>query len=416
MRTFPLILAVLAACPGPAPATTDSPDPGTTTTTSSSTTSSTDPTSTSTDSTTAALPDLPPPCPVGALGCPCTAGGACDPSLTCEAGLCVEGCAVGMEGCACTQGGACDAGLVCEAETCVPAPDPVSPPCMAGNQDDCCGDGVLDDFEECDLGPWALGDDQPCTLSCKTARCGDGLLFPQLQGGPEVCDDGNDEPGDGCFGCLLESCGNGRIDPGEECEPLGPGDVECASTCLDARKLIFVTSEHYAGGEIGGVAGGDEKCQALADAVALGPEFKAWLAEVGDGSDSPLKRFHWASVPYIDVNGVQVAAKWSELYYSANPTINITEQGMMTTDSEIQWSHIFPKPTFLTAWASPLDGYPIDINAPGDCGDWDTLKAKGYVALLDHNPDIPNGAGKTFWVNGYRADCTLKAPIICVEQ
>ena len=410
MRTFPLMLAVLAACPGPAPATTDAPDPGTTTTTS--TTSTTTSSSTSSDSTTtAALPDLPPPCPVGALGCPCTAGGACDPSLTCEAGLCVEGCAVGMEGCACTLGGACDAGLVCEAETCAPAPDPVSPPCVAGNQDDCCGDGVLDEFEECDLGPWALGDDQPCTLSCKMARCGDGLLFPQLQGGPEVCDDGNDVAGDGCFGCLLESCGNGRIDPGEDCEPLGPGDIECASTCLDARKLIFVTSEHYAGGEIGGVAGGDEKCQMLAEAAGLKGTFMAWLGQSDDGSDYPDLRFVHVKVPYFYTNGVQMSASWEEIYQVLGNLAPIhTETGSMVNDSELTYPNMFPHATNLVAWASNRFG------AGFDCRDWSDVSAKGSAALLDQDPGFPAEISKWFAALWGSAPCDKAAPIVCVEQ
>jgi cysteine-rich repeat protein len=71
-----------------------------------------------------------------------------------------------------------------------------------------CGDGVVDVFksEECDCGiddsvPLPAGCSStnndvggaPCRLDCKRARCGDGIMDPG-----ELCDDGNNTPGDGC--------------------------------------------------------------------------------------------------------------------------------------------------------------------------------------------------------------------------
>lgn len=58
-------------------------------------------------------------CTIGAQGCDCTAGGACDPNLTCIDGTCVlVDCPVGSFGCPCTGGGACDPGLSCIDDTC----------------------------------------------------------------------------------------------------------------------------------------------------------------------------------------------------------------------------------------------------------------------------------------------------------
>ena len=39
----------------------------------------------------------------------------------------------------------------------------------------------------------------------------------------EICDDGNNVNGDGCSTtCRLESCGNGQLDTGEECDLSDP--------------------------------------------------------------------------------------------------------------------------------------------------------------------------------------------------
>lgn len=78
-----------------------------------------------------------------------------------------------------------------------------------------CGDGVKDDVEACDDGNRVSGDG--CSENCEIERCGNGVLDPG-----EVCDDDNMTSGDGCSAdCLSrEICGNGIADSaaGEECD------------------------------------------------------------------------------------------------------------------------------------------------------------------------------------------------------
>ncbi|MGD8759696.1 MAG: DUF4215 domain-containing protein [Anaerolineales bacterium] len=94
-----------------------------------------------------------------------------------------------------------------------------------------CGDGNLDLGEECDDGNNEPGDgcSPDCMLELPPPCCGDGRLD---QG--EECDDGNNEPGDGCSpDCTLEPyCGDGILDPGEECDDGNnqPGDG-CSPDC-----------------------------------------------------------------------------------------------------------------------------------------------------------------------------------------
>ena len=92
-----------------------------------------------------------------------------------------------------------------------------------------CGDGNVDDGEECDDANQENND--ACTNECKNNVCGDGFLGPG-----EACDDGNDIDSDGCTSqCALASCGDGFVQDGEECDDGNQDDTDaCLPTCLNA--------------------------------------------------------------------------------------------------------------------------------------------------------------------------------------
>lgn len=103
--------------------------------------------------------------------------------------------------------------------------------CNERCQREVCGNGVIDVGEECDDGnkiPW-----DGCSPECKVdqrARCGDGVVHRPH----EECDDGNHVSGDGCdASCRLETCGNGRLDPGEVCDDGNKIDDDgCTNQCV----------------------------------------------------------------------------------------------------------------------------------------------------------------------------------------
>jgi virginiamycin B lyase len=92
-----------------------------------------------------------------------------------------------------------------------------------------CGNGVVEPGEECDDGN--TNDCDGCSNDCTLVTgCGDGLLCDA-----EQCDDGNRASCDGCSKtCTVESgllCGDGIVNGacGEQCDPPVPGrcDAEC---------------------------------------------------------------------------------------------------------------------------------------------------------------------------------------------
>jgi len=93
-----------------------------------------------------------------------------------------------------------------------------------------CGDGTINNVtEQCDDGNTLSGDG--CRANCQTEYCGDGIINNVT----EQCDDGNTVSGDGCrANCVTEYCGDGFVNNiTEECDDGNKvsGDG-CSNTCL----------------------------------------------------------------------------------------------------------------------------------------------------------------------------------------
>jgi hypothetical protein len=96
--------------------------------------------------------------------------------------------------------------------------------------------------------------------------------------------------------------------------------------CGPTERVIFVTSTAYTG-DLGGLAGADEKCQTRASDAGLSGTFKAWLSTTQVNGNAADRLIH-GMTPYVTPNGDVVANNWDDLVDGtiAHP-INVTEYG-----------------------------------------------------------------------------------------
>jgi len=155
--------------------------------------------------------------------------GVVDPSEVCDDGNNVngDGCSAG-----CLSNETCGNGVVDAAvgEQCDDMNLAPGDGCSAVCSIEICGNGVMDPLEVCDDGNTVGGDG--CSAGClSNETCGNAIVDVAAS---ESCDDGNTVAGDGCGDtCLLESCGNGVLDPGEVCDDNNTSSGDgCSADCL----------------------------------------------------------------------------------------------------------------------------------------------------------------------------------------
>jgi len=128
--------------------------------------------------------------------------------------------------------------------------------------------------------------------------CGDGVVED-----PEECDDDNEVDDDACSNeCVAATCEDGVPNQGE----LG---VDCGGPCEVCEATLFYSSMSYTG-DLGGLEGADQACQGLATAAGLSGTYMAWMS---DSTTSAAERLTHSLAPYVRADGVQIAANWDDL-------------------------------------------------------------------------------------------------------
>jgi hypothetical protein len=161
-----------------------------------------------------------------------------------------------------------------------------------------------------------------------------------------------------------------------------------------ANLSFFVTSTNPGkGGNLGGLAGADAHCQALATAVGAGG--KTWHAYLSTSTVNAKDRI--GSGPWFNVKGVQIAASVADLH-SANNKISgetaLTEKG--TSPNYLVGTP--PAPAAQPLQHDILTGTNEDGTASAaTCNNW--TDGADATATLGHADRIGRNPGVNSWVN-----------------
>jgi hypothetical protein len=245
------------------------------------------------------------------------------------------------------------------------------------------------------------GDDSapaPDSSSAADAPAGDDGQSDATAPAEAGADAGVDAPSDAPSDAATEA-------PPAGC-PCAPQFSCVSGACTPARR-VFVSSAVY-DGNLGGHAGADAKCNALAGAAHLGG---AWMAWVSDATSSPAQRFAKASVGYRLLDGTLIAANWAALTGGASlqSPIDLTETGvsLATADkvSSRTWTATSPRGSFDVASCANFGS-----NATTQTGE------VGHCTFTGTAP-TPDGGQPTNWTASFAAEpCNVTHHLYCFEQ
>jgi cysteine-rich repeat protein len=252
-----------------------------------------------------------------------------------------------------------------------------------------CGNGKQEGSEACDDGNTENTD--ACLSTCEAASCGDGLV----RAGVEDCDDANSENTDACLNtCKAASCGDGFVQADvEACDDKNAvNDDGCSDACQLPRR-IFVSSGAYKG-NLGGLAGADMKCQALADAAQLGGVYVAWLSD--DTGSAAMRLTPGFTGAYKLVDGTVIAgAGWTDLTDGTLAhAIDRDEKGGDAT-GELLWSNTSPA------------GAKVGTDS---CKGWSSQ------LLVDSGRVGSSDAADATWTDAATSLCSVVLRLYCVEN
>lgn len=197
-------------------------------------------------------------------------------------------------------------------------------------------------------------------------------------------------------------CGDGKLGDDEECDDGGTADGDgCSASCVKEFRRVFVTGAVF-GSDLGGLDGADGKCQAAAESAGLPGDFRAWLSAAGE---TPTSRFLHSSVPYVRVDGMEVAADWADLVDgNLSSAISLSESGgtpgvgihpCMPSEAAVVWTN------------TKEAGAAVDPGA--SCDDW--AGASGDTTWGRA------GTTNSAWTGFCSGGCTgAEAALYCFEQ
>jgi hypothetical protein len=318
----------------------------------------------------------------------CTSG-VCGSDGLCAAPTCEDGVRNGKEGdvdcgggcgARCTDGQRCSAHGDCTSDVCGDDGHCAAPSCTDGVKNgtekatDCggscgpCADGLACDLASgCQSGVCTSG-------TCAGATCVDGVK----NGGESDVD---------CGGSCTTKCADGKIcKSGDDCTS-GNCDAGTCKPAVSTGAIVFLSSEMYTG-NLGGLAGADAKCQALASAASLPGTYKAFLSDSITMASARLTR---REGPYHLVDGT-VVAQTAAAFFSASHLAGI---GRDENGNEIGGE-------VWTGSSASGTGF-------GGCSNWTSTSGTATIGLSWET----NG----YWANRYAQFCDRNnVRLYCIQQ
>jgi hypothetical protein len=284
--------------------------------------------------------------------------------------------------------------------------------CVNASQVRICSDGAWGTPFTCPQGciKGVCAECAPGTASCVSSTAlqvcnGSGILLDAVPC-PGMC------AGDACVGC---SEGSTRCASHEAQQTCKGGNwtvaTDCPFVCVGTAcgqnpRTVFVTSDTFVGGSLGGLAGADARCTKWAAGVNLPPgPYLAWLS---DATGSPVSRFPEDVGPYVLTDGTVVANNWSDLTSGKlRHVIDRTQMGNSPPPSTGGCAG-------QTVWSNTsLNG---TIKNPAfSCGDWSDPMAR--------NAAWGNATSLTAWTDSCTVSgadpalaCLSSASLYCFQQ
>lgn len=154
------------------------------------------------------------------------------------------------------------------------------------------------------------------------------------------------------------------------------GALSAGAGAASAQEMsFFVTSTNPgSGGDLGGIAGADAHCEALA--TAAGVTGRTWRAYLSTAAEDARDRI--GSGPWVNADGVEIAADVAALHSEAN---NLTKETAVTETGEVITGRGDDPNRHDILTGSHADG----TRAAETCEDWTSSAAEGATAMVGHH-------------------------------
>jgi hypothetical protein len=178
--------------------------------------------------------------------------------------------------------------------------------------------------------------------------------------------------------------------------------VDCPFVCVDKAcsqksRTVFVTSQTFVGGSLGGLASAGAICGKLAAAANLPGTYLAWLS---DSTGSPVSLFPEDVGPYVLVDGTTVANNWTDLTSGRlRHAINLNERGGPPPGNTLVCAAPTPVWSGTTALGALKD-------AAASCGGWASTSA-----TTGHFGDAEAANGR--WSDACTVGATQSPGLVC---